>query len=129
MRPAGSDHRRQAANAVPKFAQSLRRQITERIFFLCDIAESRPFHLPGGSAESFGTQVVHINEAECLGKWYPVSCAVQELDLCSHFPKHSDQIHCRQCPLRNNTVGEDGRTSGKGEALNYSNKLVAIDGE
>src|SRR2546430_7741418 len=74
--------------------------------------------LPSGGAESFGTHVVHVNEAECLGKWYPISSAVHEFDLRSYFPKHSAQIHLRQRSLRNRTFGRDGRTSGKGETPN-----------
>jgi hypothetical protein len=38
--------------------------MAERISFPFDIAEPRLFHLPSGSAESFGTHVAHIHEVE-----------------------------------------------------------------
>jgi hypothetical protein len=74
-------------DAVPEFAQRLGCQIGERIFVLFDIAEPRPFHLPSGGAESFRTHVVHINEAECLGKWYPISSTAPKLVERSDFLK------------------------------------------
>ena len=112
VRPSGGDHQRKAENAVHEFAQSLGCQIAERVFFLFDITEPRPFHLSGSSAEAFGTHVVHMNEAEGVGKGYPVSPIVHKFNLRSHFPKHRPQIHLRQRSLRNRTVGQNSRTSG-----------------
>ena len=76
-----------------------------------------------------GTYLVHIKEAECLGKRSPVGSGVQKLDLRRHFPKHSIQTHFGQCSVGNWAFCRDNRTSGKGKTLNNSNELLGIDCE
>jgi hypothetical protein len=79
-----------------EFAHTLRCLAAERGPFLFHIAETRTLHLRSGSAESFATYVVHVNEAKCSGERYLVSSAVQELNLSLHLPKPGIQTHVGQ---------------------------------
>ena len=123
------DQHRKTVDAVSEFIQAQRRQVPETASFLSHVTETRALHLRGGSAESFATYGVHVNEAKCLRERYPISSAVQELDLRLHLPKHGVQTHVGQRSLRDRALRKDGRTSGKGEPLNHSNKLRGVDGK
>jgi hypothetical protein len=126
---ARSDHHRKAADAVVEFAEGLECLAGKKVVFRFKIAETLNLHLLGGGAESLRTDVVHGQEAECLGKRYPVCSGVQEFDLRSHFPKHGPQSHLGGRSLRNRALREEGRTSGKGKTLNDSDKLLGVNGE
>jgi hypothetical protein len=125
----GSDGDGEAADAVAELAQTVGGQVGERFFLLLRIAETRDFHLLGGSLESLGANIVHGEETEGLGKRYPIRPGMQELDVGGHFPKHSTQAHLSSSPLRNRALGKDGRASGKRKAPNHSDKPAVIDGE
>ena len=123
------DGARKAADAVAELAQTVGGQIAERFVLFFHIAETRDFHLLGGSLESLGAYIVHGEETEGLGKRYPIRPGVQELDVGGYFPKHSAQAHFSRRPLRNRALGKDGRAPGKRKALNDSDKPAGIDGE
>jgi len=66
------DQHGKAGDAVSEFTQGLKCQAAERVPFLFHIAETRTLHLRSGGPESLATYVVHVIEAKCLGKRYPV---------------------------------------------------------
>src|ERR671931_1270715 len=122
--PRSSDCYQKTADALPQFAGQV-----ERLSFLFGVAEPRTLHLLCGGAESFATDVVHGNEAECLGKRRPVRSHVQELDLRFYCPKHRVQNHLGQRFSRYSALSKDGRTSGKGEPFDNSDEVLTSNGE
>lgn len=126
---ARTDHRRNTLDAVAEFAQSQGCHVAERFFLLLRIAETCAVHLLCGSGESPGTYLVHIKELKCLGKGYPFGSRPEELNMGRHFAKHSLHGHFAQRSLGDGALCKNDRTSGEGKTLNYSDKILSIDGE
>jgi hypothetical protein len=91
-----------------EFAHTLRCQVAERGPFLFHIAETRTLHLRSGSAESFATYLVHVNEAKCSGERGIPSAPLCRNWICAlTFPKTAFKPNVGQRSLRDRAFRQD----------------------
>lgn len=108
--------------------QPLEARKTGRFFFR-SIAEARFFHLFCGGGEAVGAGIVHGDKAECLGEWNPIGAGLEKFDLGVDPSENGIKRNVADGSVWNGALGKDGRTTGKGEALNYADEADSVHGK
>ena len=64
-----------------------------------------------------------------MGERDAIRAGVKEFDLSANFAKDSIHRDIAHAAMGNRSFGEDGRSSGKREALKHSNEPGSVDSE
>jgi len=99
------------------------------LLFVWVIAEAFFLHMVYGQGKAIGTDIVHDEEAECLGERNAIGTGLEKFDLGFDSAKNGVQRHVAHGSMRNGAFGKDGRATAEGEALNYTDEVDGIHGE
>jgi len=99
------------------------------MLFLRVIAVAFFLHTAYGQGEAIGTDIVHDEEAECLGERNAIGSGLEKFDLGFDSAENRVQRHVAHGSMQDGAFGKDGRTTAEGEALNHSDEVDGIHGE